>query len=58
MLVDVSRQLVFPLEIATTTVRLNMVLCSPALRKFIVIEITVTWEDTVDESYLKQLRYA
>ncbi|XP_061116493.1 NACHT, LRR and PYD domains-containing protein 3-like, partial [Conger conger] len=59
MLVDVGRQLVFPPEIATTTLRPDMVLWSPSRRKVFIIELTVPWEDSVDEAYeRKHLRYA
>ncbi|XP_061099664.1 uncharacterized protein LOC133129522 [Conger conger] len=53
MLVDVGRQLVFPPE------RPDMVLWSPSRRKVFIIELTVPWEDSVDEAYeRKHLRYA
>lgn len=59
MLVDVGRRLVFPPEIAITTLRPDIVLWSPSLKKVFIIELTVPWEDSVDEAYeRKQLRYA
>ncbi|KAK0146192.1 Retrovirus-related Pol polyprotein from type-2 retrotransposable element R2DM [Merluccius polli] len=59
MLVDVGRQLVFPPEIAVTTLRPDMVLWSHTLKKVFIIELTVPWEDSIDEAYeRKHLRYA
>ena len=59
MLADIGRQLVFPPEIATTTLRPDLVLWSPSLKKVYIIELTVPWEDRVDEAYeRKHLRYA
>lgn len=59
MLTDIGRQLVFPPEIATTTLRPDMVLWSCLLKKVFIIELTVPWEDSVDEAYKrKHLRYA
>ncbi|KAL6468443.1 hypothetical protein MHYP_G00241200 [Metynnis hypsauchen] len=45
MLADVGKQLVFPSEIATTTLRPDLVLWSPSLRKVYMVELTVPWED-------------
>ncbi|XP_078458809.1 uncharacterized protein LOC144723905 [Lampetra planeri] len=59
MLADIGRQLVFLPEIATTTLRPDMVLWSRSLKKVFIIELTVPWEDSVDEAYeRKHLRYA
>lgn len=59
MLADIGRQLVFPPEIATTTLRPDMVLWSRSLKKVFIIELTVPLEDSVDEAYeRKHLRYA
>ncbi|KAL7382684.1 hypothetical protein ABVT39_026468 [Epinephelus coioides] len=59
MLVDVGRRLAFPPEIATTTLRPDMVLWSPSLKKVFIIELTIPWEHSVDEAYeWKRLRYA
>ncbi|XP_061570034.1 synaptonemal complex protein 2-like [Cololabis saira] len=45
MLADVGRQLMFPKEIATTTLRPDLVLWSPSLKKVYIVELTVPWED-------------
>ena len=50
MLADIGRQLVFPPKIATTTLRPDMVLWSRSLKKVFIIELTVPWEDSVDET--------
>ena len=56
MLVDIGQQLIFPPEIASTNLRPNMVLWSPSRRSVYVIELTVPWENSVEEAYEK-LRY-
>ncbi|XP_077060725.1 cadherin-like protein 26 [Siphateles boraxobius] len=58
MLADIGRQLVFPPEIVTTTLRPDMVLWSSLLKKVFIIELTVPWEDSVGEAYEpRHLRY-
>jgi hypothetical protein len=58
MLAEIGRQLVFPPEIVTTTLRPDMVLWSSSLKKVFIIELTVPWEDSVGEAYeRKHLRY-
>lgn len=59
MIVDVGRQLLFPPEIATATLRPNLVLWSPSLKKVFIIELTVPCEGSVDKAYeQRHLRYA
>ena len=59
MLADIGKQLVFPPEIATTTLRPDLVLWSPSLKKVYIIELTVPWEDAMEEAYeRKHLRYS
>ncbi|KAL1259032.1 hypothetical protein QQF64_009609 [Cirrhinus molitorella] len=59
MLVDVGQRLAFPQEIATTTVRPDVVFWPLSLRKVFIVELTVPWEDSVEEAYeRKHLRYA
>lgn len=54
-----GKQLVFPSEIATTTLRPDLVLWSPSIKKVYIIELTVPWEDSMEEAYeRKHLRYA
>ncbi|MGH0171412.1 UNVERIFIED_CONTAM: hypothetical protein FKN15_063258 [Acipenser sinensis] len=59
MLADVGQRLIFPPEIATTNLRPDIVLRSGSARLVHLIELTVPWEDAVDEAYeSKKLRYA
>ena len=58
MLVDIGQQLIFPPEIAATTLRPDLVLWSPSLRSVNIIELTVPWESLTEEAYEpKKLRY-
>lgn len=57
MLVDIGHQLIFPPEIAATTLRPDLVLWSPSLKCVHITEFTVPWEDSVEEAYeRKKLR--
>ncbi|MGH0140139.1 UNVERIFIED_CONTAM: hypothetical protein FKN15_010183 [Acipenser sinensis] len=59
MLADVDQRLIFPPEIATTNLRPDIVLWSGSARLVHLVELTVPWEDAVDEAYeRKKLRYA
>lgn len=59
MLADVGQRLVFPPEIAATTLRPDLVLWSPSAKRVFIIELTVPWEESVEEAYeRKHLRYA
>ncbi|KAE8284703.1 hypothetical protein D5F01_LYC16136 [Larimichthys crocea] len=50
-------QMVFPSEIATTTLRPDLMLWSPSLKK--LVDLTVPWEDSMEEAYeRKHLRYS
>ncbi|MGH0152548.1 UNVERIFIED_CONTAM: hypothetical protein FKN15_022661 [Acipenser sinensis] len=56
---DVGQRLIFPPEIATTNLRPDIVLWSGSARLVHLVELTVPWEDAVDEAYeRKKLRYA
>ena len=58
MLVDIGQQLIFPAEIAATTLRPDLVLWSPSLKSVYIAELTVPWENAVEEAYeRKKLRY-
>ena len=58
MLVDIGQQLIFPPEIASTNLRPDMVLWSPSRKAVYIIELTVPWENSVEEAYeRKKLRY-
>lgn len=59
LLVDIAQQFVFPPEIGTPTLRPDLVLWSPSLKKVYIIELTGHWEDSVDEACKrKHLRYS
>lgn len=58
MIVDIGQQLVFPPEIAATTLRPDLVLWSPSLKAVNIIELTVPWEGSTEEAYeCKKLCY-
>ncbi|MGH0129397.1 UNVERIFIED_CONTAM: hypothetical protein FKN15_024126 [Acipenser sinensis] len=59
MMADVGQPLIFPPEIATTNLRPDIVLWSGSACLVHLVELTVPWEDAVDEAYeRKKLRYA
>ncbi|MGH0145913.1 UNVERIFIED_CONTAM: hypothetical protein FKN15_040099 [Acipenser sinensis] len=59
MLADVGQRLIFPPEVATTNLQPDIVLLSGSERLVHLVELTVPWEDAVDEAYeRKKLRYA
>lgn len=50
-LVDLNKKLHFPLEITNTNLGPDLVLWSFSLCRVYIIELTVTWEDAVEEVY-------
>ena len=59
MRVDLSQRLIFPPEIAATNLRPDLVLWSKSSRRVFIVELTVPWEDAIDEAFeRKRLRYA
>lgn len=53
-----NKRLYFPSEIATTNLRPDLVLWSPSLHIVYIIELTVPWEDAVEEAFeRKRLKY-
>ncbi|MGH0135533.1 UNVERIFIED_CONTAM: hypothetical protein FKN15_023521 [Acipenser sinensis] len=59
MLADVGQWLIFPPEIATTNLQPDIVLWSGSTCLVHLVELTVPWEDDIDEAYeRKKLRYA
>lgn len=59
MRVDLDKCLVFPLEIAMTNLRPDLVLWSNSCRCVFIVELTVPWEEAIDEAYeRKKLRYS
>ena len=48
--VDLGKQLKFPEVVATTTLRPDIVLTSVASKQVILLELTVPWEDRIEEA--------
>ena len=56
--VDLHKKLVFPQNIVTTSLRPDIVLHSLEAKTVLIIELTVPWEENIEEAYeRKQLRY-
>ncbi|KAL1263729.1 hypothetical protein QQF64_006468 [Cirrhinus molitorella] len=59
MRVDLSQRLTFPPEIAVTNLRPDLVLWAKSCRRVFIVEMTVPWEDAINEAFeRKRLRYA
>ncbi len=59
MWVDLSQRLTFPPEIAATNLHPDLVLWSKSCRHVFIEELTVPWEEAIDEAFeRKRLRYA
>ncbi|KAL7831254.1 hypothetical protein SRHO_G00307570 [Serrasalmus rhombeus] len=57
--VDLDKSLVFPPNIAVSSLRPDLVLWSNSCRRVYIIELTVSWEEAIDEAYeRKRLRYS
>lgn len=48
---DLGRQLKFPENIAVTTLRPDMVLVSETTRQVVLLELTVPWEERMEEAF-------
>ena len=48
--VDLGRQLKVPANIATTSLRPDMILKSEATKQVVLLELTVPWEDRIEEA--------
>lgn len=48
--VDRGKQLKFPENVATSMLRPDMLLISEASKQIILLELTVPWEDSVEEA--------
>lgn len=51
MRVDLARKLQFPSHIVQTSLRLDMVMWSMVVKRIILIELTVPWEDRFYEAF-------
>lgn len=59
MRADLDRQLKFPQEITATSLRPDIVLCSTAAKTFIMVELTVPWEEEMEAAFeRKKDKYA
>ena len=58
MIVDLEKQLQFPQDIVETRLRPDMVLLSPFTKQLVLIELTVPWEERIEEAHeRKRLKY-
>lgn len=58
MQVDLKRQLKLPEEISTTSLRPDIVLWSKATTQVILMELTVPWEERMEEAHeFKRTKY-
>ncbi|TWW77850.1 uncharacterized protein LOC130535078 [Takifugu flavidus] len=48
--VDLGKQLLFPQHIATTSLRPDMIITSEASKHLIMLELTVPWEERIEEA--------
>ncbi|XP_064193957.1 uncharacterized protein LOC135256013 [Anguilla rostrata] len=55
LLVDLERQLKFPNHIAGTTLRPDIVLVSESTKQAVLLELTVPWEDRLEEAVERKL---
>ncbi|XP_063054019.1 uncharacterized protein LOC134448252 [Engraulis encrasicolus] len=55
LLVDLEKQLKFPSHIAATTLRPDVVLVSNATKQVIMLQLTVPWEDRLEEAFERKL---
>ena len=55
---DLGKKLKFPKEVAHTTLRPDIVIWSKTPKRVILVELTVPWEERVDEAYeTKKAKY-
>ena len=58
MQVDLTKKLVFPEAVASTSLRPDMVLLSKDTKSILIVELTVPWEERLDISHqLKKAKY-
>ena len=55
MLVDLDKQLRFPSHIVATRLRPDIVLSSDSTRQVVLLELTVPWEDRLEEAFERKL---
>ena len=52
--VDLGRRLKFPEKITITSLRPDMVLSSESTKQVVLLELTVPWEDRIEEAYARK----
>ncbi|KAL7871865.1 hypothetical protein SRHO_G00068480 [Serrasalmus rhombeus] len=52
--VDLGKQLKFPETVATTTLRLDLLLISEISKQIVLLELTILWEDRIKEASEKK----
>ena len=58
LIVDVGKKLVIPADVVTTTLRPDIVIMSVSRRTVILAELTVPWEDRIEEAHeMKASKY-
>lgn len=56
---DLERQLKFPSHITVTTLRPHIALMSESTKQVVLLELTVPWEDRLEEAFERKLsKYA
>ncbi len=55
MRVDLNQRLTFPPEIAATNLRPDLVLWSKSRRHVFIVELTVPWEEAIDEAFERKI---
>ncbi|KAK0151125.1 hypothetical protein N1851_007698 [Merluccius polli] len=55
--VDLDRQLKFPPEITTTSLRPDIILWSPSVKAVILAELTVPWEGGMEAAFERKEKY-
>ncbi|XP_051969484.1 LOW QUALITY PROTEIN: uncharacterized protein LOC127634119 [Xyrauchen texanus] len=55
LLVDLERQLKFPNHVVTTSLRPDVVLLSESTKQVVLLELTVPWEDRLEEAFERKL---
>lgn len=55
LLVDLEKQLKFPSHIVVTTLRPNIIRVSESTKQVVPLELTVPWEDCLEEAFERKL---
>ena len=59
LMADIGKQLKFPSDICETRLRPDLILRSNKIKRLVIAELTVPWEDRIDEAHeLKAAKYA